>query len=198
MTVANSLNIKEPGMNTKNCLVTLMLALSLAVSMAFAAKEKVSAFKGTVMKIDRGAKTAVVKAVDGTEHVVHFTKRTTVHGVEKSAKYADDAFHGLREGSSVVVHYTTKGTEETAEEVDHIGNEGIQTAEGAVVRIDRRGKAMTIRTASGAEETYKLADHASEDAARDLDQAAGKLGSVTVYYTEESGRKVAHFFERTL
>ncbi len=185
-------------MNSKNYFVTVTLALSLAVSMAFAAKEKVSAFRGTVMKIDRGANTAVVKAVDGTEHVVHFTKRTTVHGVEKSAKYSDDAFHGLREGSSVVVHYTTKGTEETAEEVDHIGNQGIQTAEGAVVRIDRRGKSMTIRTASGAEETYKLADHASEDAARDLDQAAGKLGSVTVYYTEESGRKVAHFFERTL
>jgi ribosomal protein L19 len=184
-------------MNMRNWMV-FVLTFPLAVSMAFAAKEKVSAFKGTVMKIDNGARTAVVKAVDGGEHIVHFVGRTTVHGVEKSGAYAQDAFHGLREGDSVVVHYTTKGTEETAEEVDHIGNQGIQTAEGAVVHIDRRGKAMTIRAASGAEETYKLADHASEDAARDLDQAAGKLGSVTVYYTEESGRKVAHFFERKL
>ena len=67
---------------------------------------------------------------DGTEHIVHFVGRTTVHGVEKSAAYAEDAFHGLREGSSVVVHYTNKGAEETAEEVDHIGNEGLQTARG--------------------------------------------------------------------
>jgi len=185
-------------MNTKNCLLTLTLALSLAVSMAVAAKEKVSAIKGTMTKIDRSAKTAVVKVADGTEHIVHFVGRTTVHGVEKSAAYAEDAFHGLREGYSVVVHYTAKGTEDTAEEVDHIGNEGLQMAEGAVLHIDRRGKAMTIRTASGAEETYTLADHAAEDAARDLDEAAGKLGKVTVYYTEESGHKVVHFFERTL
>ena len=184
-------------MNIKNWVV-FVLTLPLAVSMTFAAKEKVSAFKGTVMKIDNGVRTAVVKAADGTEHIVHFVGRTTVHGVEKSAAYSDDAFHGLREGSSVVVHYTTKGAEETAEEVDYIGNKGLQMAEGAVLRIDRRGKAMTIRTASGAEETYKLADHAAQDAARDLEEAAGKLGKVTVYYTEESGHKVAHFFEKTL
>ena len=53
-------------MNTKNCLLTLTLALSLAVSMAVAAKEKVSAIKGTMTKIDRSAKTAVVKVADGT------------------------------------------------------------------------------------------------------------------------------------
>ena len=31
-----------------------------------------------------------------------------------------DAFHGVREGSEVAVHYTAKGAEETAEEVDNI------------------------------------------------------------------------------
>lgn len=183
-------------MNTKSGSFTLMLALSLAVSMAFAAKEKVSAIKGTLTKIDRGAKTAVVKLADGTEHIVHFVGRTTVHGVEKSAAYAEDAFHGLREGSSVVVHYTAKGAEETAEEVDRIGNDGLHVAEGTVSRIDRGGKAMTIRTASGAEETYKMADHAAEDAGKDVGAAVEKSGKVTVYYTEESGRKVAHFFEK--
>ena len=185
-------------MNTKNYLFTLTLGLSLAVSMAFAAKEKVSAIKGTMTKIDRSAKTAVVKLADGTEHVVHFVERTSVHGVEKSPAYAEDAFRGLREGSSVVVHYTTKGAEETAEEVDRIGDEGLHKAEGTVSKIDRGGKAMTIRTASGVEETYKMADHAAEDAGKEVGSAVEKSGKVTVYYTEESGHKVAHFFEKTL
>jgi hypothetical protein len=164
--------------------------------MAFAAKEKVSAFKGTVTKIDNAARTAAVKAADGTEHVVHFVSRTAVHGVDKSAAYAQDAFHGLREGSSVIVHYTVKGTEETAEEVDRIGKDGLRSAEGTVSSIDRGGKAMTIRTASGAEETYKMADHAAEDAGKEIGSAVEKSGKVTVYYTEESGHKVAHFFEK--
>jgi hypothetical protein len=185
-------------MNTKNCLFTLTLALSLAVSLAFAAKEKVSAIKGTMTKIDRGAKTAVVKLADGTEHTMHFVARTTVHGAEKTAAGAEDAFHGLREGSSVVVHYTTKGAEETAEEVDRIGDEGLHMAKGTVSSIDRGGKALTIRTASGAEETYKMADHAAEDAGKAIGSAVEKSGKVTVYYTEESGHKVAHFFEKTL
>jgi arginine repressor len=172
--------------------------MSLAVSMVFAAKEKVSAFKGTVTKIDRGARTAVVKTADGAEHTVHFVGRTLVHGAEKSPAGAEDAFHGLREGSSVVVHNTAKGTEETAEEVDRIGNDGLRLTEGTVSKIDRSGKAITIRTAGGAEETYKLADHAAEDAGKDIGSAAEKSGKVTVYYTEESGRKVAHFFEKAL
>ncbi len=184
-------------MNLKNCLYVL-LALSLAVSMAFAAKEKVSAIKGTVTKIDRSARTAVVKMADGAEHIVHFVSRTTVHGVEKISADAEDAFHGLREGSSVVVHYTVKGAEETAEEVDRIGNDGLHKMEGTVSQIDRSGKAITIRTASGAKETYKMADHAAEDAGKDIGAAVEKSGKVTVYYTEESGHKVAHFFEKTL
>ena len=184
-------------MNMKKWAV-FVLMWSLAGSMAFAAKQKVSAFKGTVTKIDRGARTAVVKTADGAEHTLHFVDRTAVHGAEKSAAGAEDAFHGLREGSSVVVHYTAKGTEETAEEVDRIGNDGLRATEGTVSKIDRGGKAMTIRTADGAEETYKIADHAAEDAGKDVGKSVEKSGKVTVYYTEESGRKVAHFFEKTL
>jgi hypothetical protein len=70
--------------------------------------------------------------------------------------------------------------------------------EGTVSKLDRKGKAITIRTAGGAEENYTVADHAAEDAGKDIGAAAEKSGKVTVYYTEESGRKVAHFFEKTL
>jgi len=71
--------------------------------------------QGRIEKIDHTAKTIVVKAADGTEHTFHFVERTAVHGTEKAGVAAKESFHGLKEGSEVVVHYTTKGTEETAE-----------------------------------------------------------------------------------
>jgi hypothetical protein len=36
--------------------------------------------------------------------------RTTVHGTQEAAAGAKDAFHGLKDGSEVAVHYTDKGT----------------------------------------------------------------------------------------
>ena len=52
-----------------------------------------------------------MRAADGTERALRFVGKTAVHGTEAASK---DTFHGLKEGSEVVAHYTTKGTEETA------------------------------------------------------------------------------------
>jgi len=157
----------------------------------------VRAMEGTVKKVDAATKTVVVKAADGTEHTLRFVGRTSVHGSEETARGAKDAFYGLKEGSEVVVHYTTQGTEETAEEVDHIGKGGLKTTEGAVTRIDRGAKAMTVKTADGAEATFRLTDRAARDTGKDIGKGAEKSGKVTVYYTEEAGRKIAHFFKKS-
>src|ERR1700722_12956051 len=85
-----------------------------------AAQDVVSAVDGTVKKVDSGAKTVVVKTADGTEHTFHFLGRTVVHGAEATAKGSKEAFNGLKEGTEVAVHYTAKGGQETAEELDHI------------------------------------------------------------------------------
>jgi len=174
----------------------LPAALLLAVQVGFAVEEKTSWCKGTVTKIDQGAKTVAVKTKDGTVHTLHFVGRTTVHGVDATGAGAKDAFHGLKEGSEVVAHYSSKGAVETAEEVDHIGKDGLKVSEGAVTHIDRGGKVLVVKTASGGEETFRLADHAAADAGKDIAEGAEKSGKVTVYYTEEAGRKVAHFFEK--
>ena len=58
---------------------------------------------GVVIKVDSGAKTVVVKAADGTEHTLHFVKRTTVHGAQDTAAAAKDVFHGVKEGGEVAV-----------------------------------------------------------------------------------------------
>jgi hypothetical protein len=101
----------------------------------------------------------------------------------------------LKEGSEVAVHYTAKGTEETAGEIDNIGKDGLKVAEATVTRIDRGAKTLAVKTADGTEETYRLTDSAAKDAGRDIAEGAEKSAKVTVYYTEEAGHKVAHFFK---
>ena len=82
---------------------------TLLVSAAYAAEDVVSAVHGAIKKIDAATKIIVVKTADGTEHTMHFLDKTTVHGVDASAAAAKDSWHGLKEGTEVVAHYTTKG-----------------------------------------------------------------------------------------
>jgi hypothetical protein len=177
--------------------LSFVLALPLFCLAAYAAEDVVTAVEGTVKKVDAGAKTAVIRTEDGTEHTIHFVKRTAVHGAAETAKGTKDAFHGLDEGSHVVVHYTKKGTVETAQEVDKVGKDGLKITEGTVSSIDRGAKTITVKTADGVEETYHLAVDATKDAGKDIAQGTEKSAKVTVYYTQEAGRKVVHFFKKT-
>lgn len=170
-----------------------MLVLLAASSALCLAADVVTAVHGTVTKIDNGAKTMVVKTKDGMETTLHFVGKTTVHGADAGAK---DTFKGMKEGSEVVAHYTTKGADNTAVEVDKLGKDGLKETDGTVSTIDRGGKTLGVKTSDGVEHTFKIADHATEDAGKDVGKAAEKSAKVTVWYTEEGGKKVAHFFER--
>lgn len=169
---------------------TLVL-LAFSGSLCFGV-EQVTAVHGTVSKIDSAAKTIVVKTKDGTEHTLHFLNKTVVHGTEAGAK---DTFKGVKEGSEVVAHYTVKGSDKTAVEVDKVGKDGIKATEGTVTDIDRGGKTIAVKTADGTVQTFKMGDHAAEDAGKDVGKGVEKSAKVTVYYTEEAGKKIAHFFE---
>ena len=111
---------------------------------ALSAQDVATAVEGAVKKVDSGTKTVVVKSADGAEHTFHFLGRTVVHGSEATAKGSKDAFHGLKEGSEVAVHYTVKGGRETADEVDHIGKDGMKATEGTISHIDRGAKTLEI------------------------------------------------------
>jgi hypothetical protein len=102
----------------------------------------------------------------------------------------------LKEGSEVVAHYTTRGSEDTAVEVDKVGKDGLKATDGTVKEIDKGGKKLVVKTADGTEETFRLTGHASEDAGKDIAKGTEKGSKVTVYYTEDAGKKVAHFFEK--
>jgi len=58
-----------------------------------------------------------------------------------------------------------------------------------VKSVDHAAKTVTVKR-DGAEETYHLTD----DAVRETGKGLDKAGKVTVYYTEEGGKKIAHFF----
>src|ERR1700728_2036535 len=172
------------------------LALLLLSAVHLVAQDVVSAVHGTITKLDSTTKTAVVKTKDGTEHTVKFVDKTTVHGVDATAAGGKDAFHGLTEGTEVVAHYTTKGTDKTAVEIDKVGKDGIKSVDGTITHIDHAGKTMTVKAADGTEDTFRLTGHATADAGKDIAKGTEKSAKVTVSYTEDAGKKVAHFFEK--
>jgi hypothetical protein len=138
----------------------------------------------------------IVKTRDGVEHMIHYTKDLVLHGGKGPGV---DAFVGLEEGTTVVVHYTVTNAEETALEVDRVGDKGLQTTEGVVAGIDRRRKRITIKYANGQEEVMQLTPTAAAEALREGDEISNSRGAtkVVVYYTDEGGRKVAHYFKKT-
>jgi len=159
------------------------------------ATEPPASVEGVVTRIDRTAKTVVVKAADGTEHTMHLVGRTVVHGGNETYKGAEEAGRDLQEGSQIVVHYTKQGADETAEEIDHIGKDGLKRSEGSITKFDRAARTITIRVGDGTEQTYRLTERAAEDAGKETEDAAKKSANTVVYYSEEAGHKVAHFFK---
>jgi Cu/Ag efflux protein CusF len=177
----------------------LFAALALSVALpVFAIEDVASVTEGTVKKIDSAAKTVVVATKDGTERTFHFGERTAVHGVDAAGKGSKETLHGLKEGTEVAVRYTSRGTEDTAEEIDHIGRDGLKVTEGTLKKIDHGAKTITIATADGTERTFRLLGRGVRDTGRDVEKGADKSAKVTVYYTEEGSEKVAHFFKNSL
>ncbi len=174
---------------------SIILAL-LLVSAAYAAEDVVTAVHGTIKKVDSAGRIVVVKTTDGTEHSLHFLDRPTVHGVDAAAEAAKDSWHGLRAGTEVVAHYTTRRTEDTALEIDKLGKGGLKMKDGTIKDIDRGGKKLIVKSGDGVESTFRLTDHAAKDGGKDIGKGMEKGAKVTVYYTEDAGKKAAHFFEK--
>jgi hypothetical protein len=174
----------------------LLAIASLVLLPACADEGVVNAVHGTVTKLNEATKTMVVKTADGTEHTFHFVAKTTVRGAEAIATGAKDSFHGLTEGSEVVAHYTVKGGEETAVEVEKVGKGGLHAVDGTVTHVSEDGKTVVVKAADGTEHTFQVIGHDTVVSAKDIGKGADKTAKVTVYYTESAGKKVAHFFQK--
>lgn len=180
----------------RNVSIRLFLLAALVALPVRADDDVVTAVHGTVTKVDAAAKTVAVKTADGTEHTFHFVANTTVHGADATAEGSKDAFHGLTEGSEVVAHYTKKGSEETAVEVDKVGKGGMHVVEGTVSKVSEDGKTVVVKAGDGTDHTFHVVGHDTVTSAKEIGKGADKSGKVTVYYTESAGKKVAHFFEK--
>ena len=173
----------------------VLLAACFAVAVA-RAQDVTHVVSGTVEKVDAGAKTIAVKTADGTVETVKFTEKTTVHGLKDAAKGADLAG---KEGGHVIVHATVEGADKTTHSVEWLGDKTVHTAEGTVDDVGKGTKTVAVKTADGTKQAFEVSEHATVDTGKAVGRysavGAKKGEHVTVYYTEEAGKKIAHVFK---
>jgi arginine repressor len=165
---------------------TLAICTILAAVVCIA-QDVVSVVHGTVTKVDKATKTVVVKTADGTEHTIKVTGDTAYKGTK-------DGLDGLKQGTEVVAHTTGKGLDETGVEIGKIGKDSVKVTKGAIVKVDHGTKTVVVKTADGTEKTFDFTENAGKDMSQAVGAGAEKGAKVTVYYTDESGKKIAHFF----
>jgi hypothetical protein len=168
--------------------VPLLSLIALIVAPMYAQGPPIHGLTGTVateatIKDERKAANKIVVATeDGVEHVYEVAKGTVVHG-------GKDGLSDLKPGTTVVIHYTA---DNTAREIDRVGADGLSTTEGIVTGIDRARRKITLRYDSGRIETLKLTDRAAADVGKAIKADA----RIVVYYSDEAGGKVTHYFKK--
>ena len=88
-----------------------------------------------------------------------------------------------------------KGTEKTADDLGKVGKDGMKVTRGTVTKIDKGAKTIVMKSADGTEKAFECTDNAAKDVGKETGKGIEKGTKVTVYYTEEVGKKIAHFFE---
>jgi hypothetical protein len=138
--------------------------------------------KANIDKFYSDTNKLLVKTGDGIDHLRDATKGSRVHGSQSLA--------GLQPGTTVVVHYTVKGIQASAGEIDRIGQAGVKPNEGTVTSIDRSRHTIAIAFSDGNSQTLRLrqATVESEGHVRHGDR-------VVVYSSDESGQTVARYFK---
>ena len=165
-------------------------------SFASGTEDVVTAVHGTITKLDATTKTVILKTADGTEHSMRFLDKTAVHGAHAVGEGAEASFHGLKEGTEVIAHYSERGGRATALEIDRVGSDGLKGTEGTISKLDRSGKTIAIKSADGTEHSFELTGRAAKDGGKDIGEGTEKGTKVVVYSTEKTGKDVAHFFEK--
>jgi hypothetical protein len=107
------------SLQRRSVLVGLCAFVSLTAFQVASAQNNedlVHMISGVVKHVDKGTKTVVVKADDGTEHTIKWTGKTTWEGTK-------DAGKGIKDGSHLSVKYTEKAGEKTAVGVKDLGKD---------------------------------------------------------------------------
>lgn len=177
----------------------LRFLLIVAVTTALPVLALEHATEGVITRVDSAGKKIAVKTADGTEEVFKFTGKTAMHAAKGVKTGAVDTYLAGKEGTHVLVHYTGEGAEKTAVAVDDLGKDTVKVGKGTVMGLDKAGHTVTVKTEEGTEETFHIAKDAAVDtehgAVKGTEFTAKKGEKVTVHYTEEGGKKVAHFIK---
>ena len=139
------------------------------------------ATEGTVKGEYKVANKIIVATEDGLEHVYDAATGLKVHG-------GDEALADLKPGTTVVIHYSP---DNAVREIDRIGDQGLQTTEGMATKIDRNKKEITIRYDNGKIEKLRLTDRAAADVGKNISADT----RIVVYYSQDAGGKVTHYFK---
>ena len=139
------------------------------------------ATEATIKEEHKAANKIAVATEDGVEHVYDAVTGLKVHG-------GNEALADLKPGTTVVIHYSP---DNTVQEIDRVGDGGLQTTEGMATKIDRGKKELTVRYDNGKVEKLKLTDRAASDAGRNISPDT----RIVVYFSEGEGGKVTHYFK---
>ena len=164
-----------------------LAACLIVAAVICVAQDVASVVHGTITKVDSATKTVVVKTADGTEHTIKVTGQTTYKGTKAG-------LDGLKDGTEVVARSTGTGLDETGVEIGKIGKDSVKVTKGTIVKVDNGTKTVVVKTADGTEKTFDFTENAGKDMGKSVGAGTEKGAKVTVYYTEESGKKIAHFF----
>ena len=66
-----------------------------------------------------------------------------------------------------------------------------------MTNIDRQKKEITIRYNNGKTETLQMTTRAAAESRADVDEAQGEATRIVVYYSDEAGHKIAHYFRKS-
>ena len=183
---------------------TLLVLFVAAVASLAYDTDVVHAVAGAVTTVDKTAKTIAIKTADGTEEVFKYTENTSVRGAKDAAhatkKGALDTYFAGKEGTHVIVRYTVKGADKTANAVDDFGKDAFKVAHGTVTHVDKDAHTVAIKTDDGAEATYHFSKEAAVDTehgvVKGTEYAAKEGDKVVVHYSEDAGKKIVHFFKK--
>jgi hypothetical protein len=150
------------------------------------------ATENTTAQFYRGLNVALVKTLDGVGHVYNFTKGLFGQG----GKDPDvEALDGLRVGTHVAIHYSLTGENASIQEIDMPdGDGGLTITEAVLTNIDRGRKEITVRFTNGHTETLAMTSPPATVDEGILDDSRRASARIVVYYADESGRKVGHYF----
>jgi hypothetical protein len=151
------------------------------------------ATEGTIQETSEAGHTILVKAANGVQRLFHLNRGSTVHSGDAAG---EEALRALKKGTPVVVHYTTEGDNLTAEEIDRLGDNGLKQMQGVVTAVNRGDRTISIKLADGTRQTLRLSDRAAAEAGDDIDHAGDGTVKVIVYFKDEAGQRVAHYFKR--